>query len=471
MPAMTGLESLFTFLPGEGTGLGRRSGQAERLGDLLRTRLPGGVLTEGVFLGFVPGRIEVLGKHTDYMGGHSIVCAMDRGFLFLARPNSVGRLRMVQESREFPTLDVPFDDLPVPRAGGWENYPLTIARRVRENFGAGRELRGVDIAFSSDLPVGSGMSGSSALMMMSFCAICLVNRLQEAPELKRDIRDGIDLAMYLACCENGQSFRGLTGGKGVGTFGGSEDHTAILNCREGCLSLNRYAPTLFKAEMAWPPDWGLAVAFSGVRAEKTREALEKYNRASLRAAAAVKAFNAARGTEHPNLGQAFDTVPAGEAARVLREIDARAAPDQRSMKLADRARMLLAEERRHMPAAVRAVLWGDLAGFGAALSASHRSSARFLENIVPEIDFLRRSAVSLGAAGATGFGAGFGGSCVAVLPSVELESFLAAWGQMYAQRFPAAAKEAQFFGVSPGAGITILDTSGLGRWVDRLFPR
>ena len=147
---------------------------------------------------------------------------------------------------------------------GWNsNYPMTTAQRVAANFGGEAPVPGVDIAFSSDMPVGSGMSGSSALMMMCFCAIAIVNKLHERTAFKENIRNGIDLAMYLACAENGQSFRNLPGGRGVGTFGGSEDHTAILNCREGPLALYQYAPTALKAEAAWPLEWALVIAFQG----------------------------------------------------------------------------------------------------------------------------------------------------------------------------------------------------------------
>lgn len=53
-----------------------------------------------VALGFVPARIEVAGKHTDYAGGHTLVCAIDKGFLFVAGANQQGKIRMVEDSPE-----------------------------------------------------------------------------------------------------------------------------------------------------------------------------------------------------------------------------------------------------------------------------------------------------------------------------------------------------------------------------------
>ena len=49
---------------------------------------------------------------------------------------------------------------------------------------------------------------------------------------------------YLGCNENGQNFKGLVGDKGVGTFGGSEDHTAIMSCSSGNLNMYSYCPTI-----------------------------------------------------------------------------------------------------------------------------------------------------------------------------------------------------------------------------------
>jgi galactokinase len=443
-------------------------GSALRLCDLFEARFPGSS-DRPVVLGFVPARIEVLGKHTDYAGGHTIVCAIDRGFLFLAGENLQGVVRMAEDSPEFPPLEFPLDENIVPPLGSWANYPMTMARRVIGNFGKQAVGVGADIAFLSDLPVGSGMSGSSALMMLTFCVLSWVNRLHETERFRANIGDGIDLAMYLACGENGQTFRDLVGGRGVGTFGGSEDHTAILNCRKGRLSLYQYAPTVPKAEMEWPEDWAIVVAFCGVRAEKTREALEKYNLASRRASLAVEACNREYGTNHRNLREALGNREGASEMRWLDELDARLGGDP-ALGLADRVRHFVGEERVHMPRAIRALLWRDMETFGAALSASHDDSRRYLWNIAPEIDFLKESALGLGASGATGFGAGFGGSIAAVLPAERADSFTARWQAAYARQYPGLAAGASFFRASPGPGIVLWDSQGAARWVDRVFP-
>ncbi len=344
---------------------------------------------------------------------------------------------------------------------------MTMARRLVRNFGC-ESLQGVDIAFASTMPVGSGMSGSSALMMMVFTALAAANRLGGSAAFRENIRTPLDLSIYLACAENGQGFRGLGGDKGVGTFGGSEDHAAILNGRKDSVSLFRFNPLALQAEIAWPSDWQLVVAFCGVRAEKTREALEKYNQVSLRARAAVQRYNAVFHTGCAGLSEVADHLAraGGEAALEVLDQDAEGPPG-----LAERVRQFICEDRVFIPRAVEALRRRDLHAFGETLSESHRRSAEWLWNIVPEIDFLQDSALKAGAAGASGFGAGFGGSIVAVIRTDGAGELLAAWKEGYARRFPDRAREAVFFAAHPGPGIQVWNDSGPVRLADALFSR
>ena len=425
----------------------------------------------GVTVGFVPGRIEVFGRHTDYAGGRTIVCAIDRGFLFAAAPRTDRRIRMREDSAEFAPAEFDLDPELTPVVGQWANYPMTMARRLQRNF-PGR-LHGVDIVFSSTMPVGSGMSGSSALMMMMYTAIAASNALETAPEFRRSIRSPVGLSVYLACAENGQSFRDLAGDRGVGTFGGSEDHAAILNGRAGHVTVFSFSPPELLAEVPWPTDWRMVVAFSGVRAEKTREALEKYNMASRRARDAVAAFNQLSGRSHPTLREVVDHEPKPSGEGWLGELDrAAAAAGGMAPSLAGRVRQFMLEDRVHVPGAIEALKAQDLGRFGRLLSDSHRASKKDLWNIVPEIDWLMESACELGAAGASGFGAGFGGSIFAVTTARRAEALMEGWRGRYRASFPDQAKEADFFIAQPSPGIQLWTESGPVRYVDTVFsPR
>ena len=436
-----------------------------RLLALLNAHFPGPAQREVTF-GFVPGRIEVFGRHTDYAGGRSLVCAIDRGFLYAAVPGRQTRLRMYEESSEFEPIEFELSPSLRPRIGHWSNYPMTMARRLSRNFGTS-SLGGADVVFSSTMPIGSGMSGSSALMMMTFSALAVLNRLDATPTFRENLLDPIDLAVYLACAENGQGFRDLKGDRGVGTFGGSEDHAAILTSRSGMLSLFGFCPASLQDEVAWPRGWRMAVAFSGVRAQKTREALEEYNLASRRAREAVERYNKAFGTRFTTLREVADGGAGRRGQSWLDILDV--PPDPRAPGLADRARQFIQEDRRHIPRALDALVAGHMEEFGKLLTASHLGSKKYLWNIAPEIDFLRKSAVRLGAVGASGFGAGFGGSIFAVVGSDRAAPFLADWRQQYARRYPRRAPESDFFLTSPGPGIEIWEDDGPRRLVDCLF--
>jgi len=102
---------------------------------------------------WVPGRIEVLGKHTDYAGGRSLVCALERGFCVVVAPrkDSVVRVIAIDKKAVFET------NLLSPVAGekaSWTQYIATVVSRLSTNFD--RVNRGADIAIASDLPQDAG---------------------------------------------------------------------------------------------------------------------------------------------------------------------------------------------------------------------------------------------------------------------------------------------------------------------------
>jgi galactokinase len=255
----------------------------------------------------------------------------------------------------------------------------------------------------------------------------------------------------------------------VGTFGGSEDHTAILNGRAGMLSLYQYAPTVHKADLSWPADHVFAVCYSGVRAETTKEALERYNLASRRAREAAAACNAAWGTNFPNLRGVADHAESHYGRRAMLAVERALAGAPRELALPGRVRQFVLEDRRYLPEAERALCRRNLRGFGRLLDLSHAASRRYLGNIVPPVDFLQRAAGPVGALGASGFGAGFGGAVFAVVPESKVPGFTANWEREYHDAYPKEAAEARFFTVAPADGMRFWDGAWSGRWVDRAY--
>ena len=95
---------------------------------------------------FVPGRIEVLGKHTDYAGGSSLVAAAEQGFCLIAVAARDPEVRVTDAIRG-ETIQFAMDSELAPPPGHWSNYPLTVARRLVRNFPARRAVH------KSPLPV------------------------------------------------------------------------------------------------------------------------------------------------------------------------------------------------------------------------------------------------------------------------------------------------------------------------------
>jgi galactokinase len=145
---------------------------------------------------------------------------------------------------------------------------MTVARRVARNFAG--DLHGAEIAIASNLPSAAGLSSSSALTIAIFLALDAVNDLHHRDEYLANIRSNEDLAGYLAAVENGQTFGTLIGDRGVGTLGGSQDHTAILCGRAGVLRQFGFCPVKHERDVPLPPDHVFVIAVSGVVAEKNR---------------------------------------------------------------------------------------------------------------------------------------------------------------------------------------------------------
>jgi len=410
---------------------------------------------ESVRAFYVPGRIEVLGKHTDYGGGSSIVTAVEHGFCLVAAPRSDSQVRICACDLEDRVEFVPDPELEVPH-GHWSNYPMTAARRLARNFPECRS--GLDLAFASDLPPAAGMSSSSALIVASFLVMAAVDELQGTARYRAHIGDDLELAAYLGCVENGQSFGELTGDRVVGTFGGSEDHTAILCSQPRTLGQFAYCPARFERRIPVPVDTVLAVGVSGVVAEKTGAAQELYNRASRRLFALVEVWRDHGGGQEQHIAPILARGPEAEA-ELRRLIDAHPPTDLEPAELNQRLDHFIAEMAVIGPAG-DALAGGDLVGFGDLVDRSQRLSEELLGNQIPETAALARLAREAGAHAASAFGAGFGGSVWALVATERCEAFLGEWGAAYRAAYPEAGRTAAFFQTQAGPAAFELSARG-----------
>lgn len=394
---------------------------------------------------FVPGRIEVLGKHTDYAGGRSVLATSDKGFCVVIHPRPDSQINLYADGFEPARFEM--DGGLAPVAGHWSNYPMTVARRVARNFPG--KLRGCDIAFRSDLPPAAGMSSSSAFIVASFLAYSTVNGLNERPEYARNLRTVEDLAGYLGACENGQAFGTLAGDKGVGTFGGSEDHTAILTCKPHTMNVYSYSPVRFERNVPMPAGYTFVIGASGIVAEKTGAALEKYNRASLLSRAVVECWNKATGRKDPHMAAAIAS--SKKASDEMRKVLSASRHDVFTpAELVRRCHHFFVESEEIIPAACDALAKGKLAEFGKQVDRSQWGTDALLGNQIPQTVCLAAAARESGAVAASAFGAGFGGAVWAMVACDKADEFVKAWSAQYAQAYPSWAPKAQYFATDAG---------------------
>ena len=393
----------------------------------------------------VPGRIEVLGKHTDYAGGRSLLAAVERGFAFVCVPRADATVRVTTldqgESAEFA---VARELVP---ATGWANYPMTVVRRIARDFPG--FATGADIAMASDLPPASGMSSSSALLVGIFLCLAGAGGLTRDPEFHAEVPDADSLGSYLAAIESGQGYGRLSGDAGVGTHGGSEDHTAILRARAGMLLQYRFVPAALERAVELPPGHLFVLASSGIAAEKTGAMRDRYNRASALARTLRDLWSRSSGTPAPSLAAALRSDPGG-ADRLRRLIREAPQPGFPRQDLIARLDHFVRESEEIVPAAAAALAEGRLPEFGRLVDESQTLAGSLLGNQIPETVALAASARALGAVAASAFGAGYGGSVWALAEAARADTFLQEWRRSYADEFPGAAERAEFF--TSGAG-------------------
>jgi galactokinase len=398
----------------------------------------------------VPNRVELLGKHTDYQGGETLLLTGPKNFFAIAAPCSDDTSHFVNVDRELgdTVLHMQREGPEMVSEGVGSNYTQRVAERLNRNLldSGFHSLGNVKAVFFGDIPIGGGTSGSSAKVITDFFIFAASHELIDGTEFTDLIKlngrkagleldqEGLDnyllaLSMYIAHYENGLDFGDLRGDRGVGTFGGSEDHTAIILGKRTKLLFCRYCPTQLLQKVSIPEEYVVVVAYSGKKAEKTKDAMAKYNRLSGDAARAVQALNKANSTEHMLLRDFYPDLSFHDRTE--------AATDQLKgdKSLFERSHQFF-REREIIFEAVQCLKESRMEAYGRLINESHDLSRKYLKNIADEVDYLQQSANELGALGATGFGGGFGGSCYALVQESQAENFIEQWSEMYHKKFP-----------------------------------
>jgi galactokinase len=331
-------------------------------------------------VGVAPGRVELLGNHTDYNEGWVLTAAVAPSTAVAVRLTSGQYIRAVSEHPDY--LAARFSTERWTKATGndrWTNY----LRGVLAEFEAtGISVPGADIAVVSDVPDGSGVSSSAALLV----ATAIVFEHLLAP--------GNWTPMQLA-----QLCRRAENGSLVGA-------PLLLDCR-----------TLeFDAVPLPGSDCAILIANTGVR-----HALAEGGGYRARRDACFRVARAISGRDNASLRDVFvEQLAAAQSG--LPEDDLR------------RARHVLTENLRVLDAA-DALRRGDWSGFGNVVNASHASCRDVFENSCPEVDLLVDVAVAAGAYGAKLTGGGWGGSAVILHPPAIRDTLTTALNDAWSRSF------------------------------------
>jgi len=405
-----------------------------------------------------PGRVNLIGEHTDYNGLPVLPIAIDRDVLVAARRRDDDRVELANADPAFaPRRYRVGPAIPSSPPGDWANYHKAAAQALAAELARRNLARLPGGAFRIDgrVPAAAGLSSSSALLV----ACGLAHLALAGAELPRP-----ELAELFARAE-----------RYVGTLGGGMDQATALLAQAGQALRIDFFP-LRARPVPIPPHAAFVVAHSLEGAEKSGAARGHYNQRVTECALACAVLARRLGTAAARLGDlsAPETLLA-DLDRLLPEEATRAAlpaltglaadalgrrffpagttlTDPARFRLRARARHVLGEAAR-VAAAEHALRAGDLGALGALMDASHRSCAEDFGVSTPALDRLVAVARAGGARGARLTGAGFGGAIVALAERADTERVTEALDRdFYAAR---GATPGPWLVVRPAAGASL----------------
>ncbi len=369
-----------------------------------------------------PGRVNLIGEHTDYCGLPVFPMAIERSVRILFRSREDAHVNLVNvdpafEPREFDIEDeiAPFD------AGDWGNYAKAAAQILRARHAI---TCGFDGAVHGDVPVAAGLASSSALVVA--CVLALV----QANALAIERENLMELA--------------AVGERYVGTHSGGMDQAICLGAVGGHASVIEFEP-LRLTHVRVPGDWRFVVASSGVKAQKSGAARTAYNTRVQECQVALREI-----TGH----LAARTWPASFAELTRKvSVDEILAVGAQALGERHYARLRhVVTERQRVSSAAEAMRRGDSKRFGVLMNASHESLRVDYEVSCAELDALVQAARDSGAAGARLTGAGFGGSVVMLSRRDEAAGLVARLNKLSSEKLGHPA-DAQV--VLPSVGATL----------------
>jgi galactokinase len=333
-----------------------------------------------------PGRVELLGNHTDYNEGYVLSAAINHGVTAVGATRGDDSIRLSTDG-DLPAVEAGLSALrPLEGPAAWANYPLGVVAALRES---GIPVGGFEARFTSDLPIGAGLSSSAALEVATAMLLRKLFPFERSP---------LEIAKLCRHAEN--HFVGVNCGllDQVSSVFGRAGHIVFLDCRTETVET-----------VPFPADLALLITHSGVKHALVGG---EYNERR------AQCFEAARVLGVPMLRDA--TTASLVAAR-----------DRMPDTTFRRAAHVVGENERVL-GGVDLLRRSDGAAFGALMFDSHESSRTQFENSAPELDALVALAREIpGVLGSRLSGGGFGGATVSLVRRSQAGAVAATLAERY----------------------------------------
>ena len=374
--------------------------------------------SEGARFYFSPGRVNLIGEHTDYNGGHVFPCALTLGTYGAARKREDNKIHFYSMNLDsFGVVEASLDDLTNKKEYNWANYPLGVVWAFKEK---GHTITsGFDMVIWGNIPNGSGLSSSASLEVLTGV---ILTDLFEIKDLSMT-----DLALIGQYSEN--NFNGCNCGimDQFAVAMGKKDHAIFLDTSD--LSYE-YAPCVLDGAK-------IVITNSKVKHSLVDSA---YNDRRNECAAALK-----------TLQSELDIQALGDLTPEEFEAHKSLIKDEIQLQ---RAKHAVYENQRTIDA-VTALKAGDIERFGKLMNQSHISLRDDYDVSCEEIDILVDLAWKIpGVLGSRITGGGFGGCTVSIVKDESIDTFIETIGKTYLEK---VGHEAEFYTVDIGDGASRLD--------------
>lgn len=360
---------------------------------------------------FAPGRVNLIGEHTDYNGGNVFPCALTLGTYALARKRKDSIIRLFSDNFEhIGIIEVDLEDLNCEKDNYWANYPIGVVKAFRE--GGYSVDKGFDILFSGNIPNGAGLSSSASIELVTSIALKVLFKLDI------EMIEMVKLSQYSENKFNGVNC-GIMDQFACGM--GRKNHGILLDT-----NTLKYEYVPIKLD-------NISIVIANTN-KRRGLAVSKYNERRRECENALK-----------QLKKELDIYSLGDLSEEEFERYKYLIKDDTERK---RAKHAVYENQRTLKA-VEALNNGDIVLFGKLMNESHISLRDDYEVTGIELDTLASAAWQNDAIGSRMTGAGFGGCTVSLIYNDRLQEFIERTGHEYEA---AIGYKADFYVVSIGDG-------------------